>query len=175
MSTATLHKGYAVHHDPQAAAAALAADEARHIEELKKERLWTERGFTAGRVVLGAVFVAAGFVKALGYGETVAALDAREMALPGLLVGLAVGIEVLGGALIALGAWTRKTSLALIAWLTTVTLFMHWNLADPINRSFALSNLAMAAALLLLATRGGGFHSVDAMLARNAARKEQES
>lgn len=176
MSTATLHhKGFAVHHDPQAAAAALAADEARRIEALKKERVWAERGFTAGRGALGAVFIAAGLVKATSYAQTVGALEMREMALPGLLVTAAIATEVLGGVLLALGGWTRKTALVLIGWLTTVTLFMHWNLTDPINRSFALANLGIAAGLALLAARGGGMHSLDAVRARRALRKEEQA
>ncbi len=161
-----------IHHDPAAAAIAVAQEEARHAAALKQERRRVEGAWLTGRLVLGGVFMAQALIKLATFDQTRAMLETQQRAAPAALVTLAIVVELFGGALLATGWTVRRTAIALGCWVGVVTLFMHWNLGDAANRTAALSNLGVLAALTLLGAHGGGRSSVDAAKVREQVRAE---
>ncbi len=171
--TAAHHPGSAaIHHDPSAAAIAVKLEEARHAEALMQDRRRSDRAWLTGRLLLSGVFLAQGLIKLVSFDQTRAMLEAQERAAPTVLVIFAILIELIGGGLLAAGWAVRRTAIALGCWLVVVTLFMHWNLADAGNRTAAISNLGVLAALTLLGARGGGPSSLDAAKKREQVRAQ---
>jgi putative oxidoreductase len=160
--TATTH---AMHHDPGAAAQALAQYEAdrRHVHD--KVQVRHTRLYALGRILFATLFVVSAFAKLADYRVT---LDAVQDAVVDatLLLPIAIGIELIGGVLLMVGFQARRTAVALIAYLALITALMHGDLSLPLNRSFALANLAFAGALLMIAAHGAGTFSVDKLMAR---------
>ncbi|MBK7857859.1 MAG: DoxX family protein [Archangiaceae bacterium] len=156
--TTTTHT--AMHHDPSAAALAVAEYEAEQRRAHDQRQHRDVRIYALGRIFIAALFIVSGAAKIFSYSATVSALnevlpDARMM------VPLGIAIELVGGALLLLGLRTRAAAVGLIAYLATVTLLVHHDLSEPLNRSFALGNLAFAGALMLLFAHGAGALSLD--------------
>lgn len=159
----------ALHHDPEAAARALA--EAEAAERAERKRIQRRRAilFASGRVLLGGIFVVSAIAKALGFEATRDAMAELRLSEPGLLLSVAIAVELVGGALLALGYKVRPAAVALIAYLGAVILLVHIDLSVELNRAFALADLAFASALLMLYAHGAGSVSLDTYLARRRA------
>lgn len=123
------------------------------------------------RVVLGTVFFAHGAQKVFvyGFGGVIASFESIGLPLAGV-VGPAVAlIELIGGAALILGLFTRTVGIALAAVMAGATLVVH--LPDgfflPAGIEFSLTLLAGALAFVLA---GPGALSVDALRARRSER-----
>ena len=82
-----------------------------------------------GRILLGALFVFAGFGKVMDTAGTAAYME-TESPFPGSLA-LAVGVfEIVAGLVLASGFVTRIASLALIVFTALATLFFHEKVPD---------------------------------------------
>jgi putative oxidoreductase len=82
--------------------------------------------------------------------------------VPGALLPLVIGLEVLGSIAIIAG-WNTRTVAVLLAGFSVISaVLFHSNFADQIQMIMFLKNLSIAGALLLLATNGAGPLSVDA-------------
>ena len=102
-----------------------------------------------GRILLGALFVFAGFGKVMDTAGTAAYMEA-ESPFPGSLA-LAVGVfEILAGLVLASGFVTRIASLALIVFTALATLFFHEKVTDQVQAAMALKNLAIIGGLLMV-------------------------
>lgn len=162
----------AIHHDPQAAANALAlAEESRRREEAQ-EHARQRYFYAAGRVLIASLFVIGGLVKAFHFSQTREAMDSMGLAGTTMLLVSAVAIELVAGSLLAFGCWVRRTSAFLIAYLAALTLLIHGDLSAALNRSSALGNLAIAGGLLLLVAHGPGGLSLERVFERRAARQQ---
>ncbi len=172
MSQTPTHPGHAtLHHDPQAAANAVAAYEESRLRELAQSQRWRNRAWTTGRVLLGALFLATALGKVVSFRATETAMSDYGLQLTGLLLAVAIAIEAAGGALLVLGLKTREAAVALCVWLFTVTLVVHGNLTLDANRVQVANNLAIIAALFFLYAHGGGGASLDQARARREAQQ----
>ena len=114
----------------------------------------------AGRLLLAALFLVAGFGKLGAYAGTQAYMASKGV--PGTLLPLVVALELGGGALIVAGLWTRATALALAAFSVLAAAIFHANFADQMQQILFLSDVAVAGGFLLLAANGAGAWSLDA-------------
>jgi len=159
-----------MHRSAVSAKQEIAAWESLHRAEHRDVKQRYARFYTGGRVLLGALFLFSAYTKFFHFSDVVAGLQTVGFSSASVLVGLAAGVELVGGALLAGGYWVRIASGALIAYLVTTTMVLHWNLSDAANRDATLSHLGFIAALLLLAAHGAGGASLEKVL---ATRNEQ--
>lgn len=113
------------------------------------------------RVVLGAIFVAHGWQKLEGGVPGVAGfLGGLGFPAPEVLAVLLIAGEVLGGALLIVGAWTHWAAkvTGFIALVALVTVHLKNGFINPGGYEFIL--LMLAAAVSLMVT-GAGKWSVD--------------
>ncbi len=162
---------HAHHVDPEAARLALAEEEALSRMAQEHRRAIRQRTFLAGRLLLAGLFVASGAAKLFTFSATVAALEASGLSAAPLLLSLAIMVELGGGLMLGLGYRTRQAAQVLVGFLAVVTLFMHSDLSDPLNRAFALSNLAFAGGLLLLVANGPGRFSLERVFDKALAKR----
>lgn len=155
----------AMHHDPTSAQLAVATYEAdlRRAHDQQQHRQL--QLYAIGRMFLSALFIASAAAKLADYRGTLQALE-NSLADASWLLPIALAIELIGGLFLFAGYRARAVSVALLAYLGTVTLLMHHDLTQPLNRSFALANMAFAGALLMVAAHGAGSISVDRWLQR---------
>lgn len=150
----------AMHHDPSAAQLAV---EVYELEQRRRHQEQQRRSVTlyaVGRMFLATLFLVSAAAKIIDYDAT---LKAVEAAIPGGSLGLplAIIVELVGGVLLFIGVEARRVAVVLIAWLAVVTLLMHHDLTEPLNRTFALANMAFTGALLMIVAHGGGAMSFE--------------
>jgi putative oxidoreductase len=128
----------------------------------------------AGRVLLAAVFIPAGFAK-LGDLAGNAAYTASG-GLPGWFVFPALGLEIVAGLAILVGWQTRWAALGLAVFTLAAGVLYHYLPAQSLEPAQAFvqtllfqKNLALAGGLLALAGLGAGALSLDARQRRTAA------
>jgi putative oxidoreductase len=144
-------------------------DEERELDQMKRERRRDELAWVTGRVTFGVVFLIAAVVKAVTFSGVSALLTDRGFAGSDLLLSLAILFEATAGVLLTIGFKVRRTAMVLVGWVILVTALIHWDLREPLNQAFALSNIAIAGGLLFLATHGAGIASIDRKQQRKAA------
>ena len=140
------------------------------------------QGFTAllARLMLTAIFL----MSAVGnkipqFQETAAYMAAEGVPNPKFALFGAIGLLLLGGLSIVLGAWTRIGATFLLVFLGAATYYFHdyWTIADAALRQTQLiqflKNLAIGGGLLSLVAFGGGPWSVDGWIVMK--REEAES
>lgn len=149
-----------MHHDPSAAQLAVSMYETEQREKHNQQQRRNAKLYAVGRMFLASLFLVSGAAKLVDYSATVRALD-DSIAAANVMVALAIGVELFGGVLLFIGVKARQVSMALIAWLGAVTLFMHHDLSSPLNRSFALANLAFVGALMMIVAHGPGAMSFE--------------
>lgn len=115
--------------------------------------------FPAGRIFLGALFLISGLFKIVGFAGVAGWMASAGLPATGLLLGLAIAIEVIGGLLLVSGWQARRAAIVLAVFLVPVTVVFHafWS-ADPaqFNEQLTafLKNLAILGGMLLLIERG---------------------
>ncbi len=172
MTTTTAHPSHAaIHHDPQAAANAVAAYEESRLRELASVQKWRARAWVAARFVLGGLFIAGAVGKIVSFGATQAAMREFGLELTGVLLTTAIAVEGIAGFMLLAGYEVRRAAIALMLWLGTVTVVIHGNVTIDANRAQAFNNLAIMAALLFLYAHGAGNASIDQARERKAARE----
>ena len=119
-----------------------------------------------GRVLVGLLFVVAGIRKAMFYAGSVGYFTKLGFPMPEVMVGLAILVEIGGGALLILGWQTRKISWALLVFVAVATLMAHrfweFDAAQYANQmNHFLKNAAIIGALLYMTVTGAGALSVD--------------
>jgi putative oxidoreductase len=126
--------------------------------------------YSTGRVLLAAVFLVSAIAKVADYRGTLLALRG-VLADAELLLPIAIGLELVGGTLLLVGLKARAATVGLIAYLFTVTALMHHDLAVAVNRAFALTNLALVGALLMVVAHGAGAYSLDKLMGRSGTQR----
>jgi putative oxidoreductase len=159
------------HHDPASAAREL--KEAEHerrleLEDLKRRRTAT---YAFGRLLIASLFLVSALVKMFHYSSTLDSMAAAGLTDEGVILPAAVLIELVGGAMIALGFRVRLAAIGLIGYLIMVTLLVHGDQSIDTNRVQALCNLALGGGLLLLVGHGAGSYSVDRWTAHRSAKR----
>lgn len=122
------------------------------------------------RLVLGTVFIAHGAQKIFVFGMSGVGAGFAQMGIPlGSALGPVVSVvELLGGAAILLGLFTRVAGVAIVGVMAGAIVFAHLaaGFFAPNGYEFPLMLLASAFALMIA---GGGAYSMDAMLERRTA------
>ena len=106
-----------------------------------------------GRILLGALFIFAGFGKVMDPAGTAAYMEA-ESPIPGSLAFAAGVFEIVAGLVLASGFMTRITAGLLIGFTALATLFFHEKVTDPTQAAMALKNLAIIGGLLMVFAYG---------------------
>ncbi|MFN4058838.1 MAG: DoxX family protein [Roseinatronobacter sp.] len=114
------------------------------------------------RILLGLLFVMAGIGK-LGSVEGFAGYMASG-GVPAFLAWPVVLFEIIGGLMLIVGLQTRIVALALGAFCVLSGLLYHFDLADQMQMTQLLKNLALAGGYGALAVVGAGALSADAKL-----------
>lgn len=117
-------------------------------------------GELAGRILIAAIFIQAGWGKIGGYDGTQGYMEA--MGVPGALLPLVILTELGGGLLVVLGLWTRLAALALAGFSLLSAILFHWNFGDQVQAIMFMKNVAIAGGFLFLFAHGAGRLSLDA-------------
>lgn len=114
------------------------------------------------RVLIAALFVLSGVSKLQDPSGTIAYIELAGLPYPTLGLVLAVVVEILGGAALMLGYWTRWVAAVLAAFSVAAAVAFHSQFGDQNQLTHFLKNLAVAGGLLQVAAFGAGRFSVDA-------------
>lgn len=119
------------------------------------DRLTTMLPFI-GRVLLAAIFVLSGLSKIADPAGTLAYIGSAGLPLPHVALVIAIGVEVIGGALLVIGYKARPVAAALAAFSLATAFGFHFNLGDQGQFINFFKNVAMAGGLLQVAAFGTG-------------------
>ncbi len=119
------------------------------------------------RILMAAIFFMAGVGKIFAYTGTQGYMESHGV--PGMLLPLVIGVEIIGSVMIVVGWQTRYAALALAGFTILAALLFHLNFADQIQRIMFMKNLAITGGLLLLFSRGAGQLSLDAKLSHTTS------
>jgi len=119
-----------------------------------------------GRLALAALFLPAGLSKITGFGGTVGYIESVGLPLATVGAAIAILVEVLGGAALIAGLFTKASALVLAVFTLFASVFFHAYWAVPADQAFMqellfYKNLAVVGGLLILAAHGPGQWSVD--------------
>jgi len=114
----------------------------------------------AARILLGFIFVMAGFGKlGAAYAGTAGYMD--SMGIPGGLLPLVIATEIVGGLMLILGFKIKWAAFALAGFTLLAGIIFHGNFADQMQSILFMKNLAITGGLLLLVNHGAGKLSID--------------
>lgn len=158
------HRHDTMHHDSGAAAQALAAVEM--VNRISKGRRQWHRSqlYVVGRLILAALFIASGLAKIVYFSATEQRMLDVGLNDTALLIRVAIGVELLGGLMLAVGYRGRTVAVGLIAYLASVTVLAHHDFTLEINRVYALASLAFTGGLTMVIAHGSGVLSADRYL-----------
>ncbi len=120
----------------------------------------------AGRFLMAFLFLPAGIGKIFGFAGTVGYIGAMGLPAPTLAAIAAILIEVVGGAALVLGFYTRFAAIALAVFTLIASVVFHAFWAVPADQAFMTQllftkNIAVIGGLLVLAAFGSGQYSLD--------------
>jgi len=121
----------------------------------------------AGRLLLAALFLPAGFSKLTGFEGTVGYIASVGMPMPTVAAAIALVLEIGAGLALIAGAGTRIAALALAFFTLLASFFFHAYWAVPAEQQMVqqlmfFKNIAVVGGLLTLAAWGPGQWSLDA-------------
>lgn len=112
-----------------------------------------------GRVLISLIFVMSGLNKLANYAGTQAYMDSAGV--PGMLLPVAIAVEVLGGLAVILGWHTRLAAFLLAGFSLVSGILFHGNIGDQTQMIHFMKNLALAGGFLMLVSHGAGPYSID--------------
>jgi putative oxidoreductase len=119
-----------------------------------------------GRVLLALMFVWAGYGKITGYAGTAGWMASTGMPMVGVLLPLAILVELGGGIALIVGFKARWVALALAGFTLIASLIFHnyWaKTGDAVmtNMLFFYKNVAVMGGMLMVFAFGPGRFSID--------------
>lgn len=131
------------------------------------------QGFVSllGRLMIAVVFASAVVNKVTQFSSTAAYMASEGVPNPKFALFGAIGLLLIGGLSLILGAWTRIGAIFLFVFLMAATFYFHdfWKFADAGQRQLQtiqfMKNLAIGGGLLSLVAYGGGPWSIDGWIA----------
>ena len=120
-----------------------------------------------GRVLLAIMFVVAGYGKIGGYAGAQGYMD--SMGVPGMLLPLAIILELGGGLAIIAGWQTRMVAILLAGFCLLSAFIFHLDFADRMQSIMFMKNLAVAGGFLALAAYGPGALALDNRIGHRSA------
>ena len=130
---------------------------------------WSDFLLLVGRVLLGSLFLATGWLKFNTIAGNTAYFTSLGIPSPGTMVWVAGGTEVVLGAALILGIATRYAALASFIFVLIATAIAHRYWTYPAAAQGAqyfnfLKNLAIMGGALAIFVTGAGRFSVDSKL-----------
>ncbi|RMH15195.1 MAG: DoxX family protein [Gammaproteobacteria bacterium] len=111
------------------------------------------------RVFLGQLFLLAGLSKLGAYAATQGYMDA--MGVPGQLLPLVIGLEIVGGLAVIIGWQARRAAFTLAGFSLISAVIFHHDFADQIQMIMFMKNVAIAGGFLMIFGQGAGAFSID--------------
>lgn len=109
-----------------------------------------------GRVLLGLVFLLAGWMKLTGFSAFVGQLGQTGFPLPSLFAVLAIIFEFGGALLLISGFHVRLAAWMLIIFTAIATVVYHDPMSNQVQMMMFMKNLAIIGGLLYVAATGAG-------------------
>jgi len=115
--------------------------------------------FIIGRSLLGLYFIIPGLSKIFDFVATLSLMRMKGVPFSSVLLPLTIIIQLLGGIFLILGRNLRLTSIILFCLTIIINIYIHnfWALSGDPSQAHEIQNfvknLAIAAGLLILATR----------------------
>lgn len=119
------------------------------------------------RVFLAAIFFMSGVGKISAYAGTQGYMESQGV--PGMLLPLVIGFEILVPVLLVIGWQTRYAALALAGFSIVTGLMFHFDFGDQMQSIMFMKNLAMAGGFILLFIHGAGELSLDSRLRKTTS------
>jgi putative oxidoreductase len=116
----------------------------------------------AGRFLLATLFLISGLGKIGAYSATAGYMS--SVGVPGFLLPIVIGTEVIGAAAIIVGWQTRIAAFLLAGFTLLSAALFHNNFGDQIQAIMFFKNVAIAGGFLLLVANGAGAISIDRRL-----------
>jgi putative oxidoreductase len=115
-----------------------------------------------GRILIGTLFIPAGFGKLMGFAGTVGYITkVAGLPLPEVAAAIAIVVELVLGIALLVGFKTRWTALIMAIFTVATALFFHKFWADATQNIQFFKNMAIAGGLLSFAAFGPGRFSID--------------
>ena len=112
-----------------------------------------------GRILISTLFFLNGIFKINNYDSTIDWVE--SFGFPGILIIPAIILEIAGSILIVIGYKTRVTAGVLSLFCLATAIIFHNNLADQIQFTSFLKNVALAGGFLFLVVNGAKDLSLD--------------
>ena len=116
----------------------------------------------AGRVLIASIFILSGIHKMMDPVGTQGYMTSVGIPMAGVMIWIAAGAELAGGASLLFGFKTRIGAAGLFLFLIPTTWIFHTNFSDPMQMINFLKNLAIMGGLLTVSVSGPGAWSCDA-------------
>jgi putative oxidoreductase len=114
------------------------------------------------RLLIAALFLIAGYNAFKSLGQMTGYFGRLGIPMPGVMTPFVAGFEIVVGALVAVGLFTRPASLALAILVVLAALIAHTNFSDGNQVNHFLKCLGIIGGCLALMVVGPGAYSVDA-------------
>ena len=112
------------------------------------------------RLFLGHIFLLAGLNKiGEGYAGTAGYMD--SMGVPGGLLPLVIGLEIVGGLMIIVGFKIKWAAYALAGFTVLAAILFHADMSNHMQMILFMKNISISGGLLLLSVHGAGALSLD--------------
>lgn len=115
-----------------------------------------------GRVGIASIFILSGISKIAAPAATIGYIESVGLPLPQLSLGLAILIELVGGAALVAGYRTRAVAVVLAIFSIVTALVFHSAFGDQNQFIHFFKNVAIAGGLLNVVAYGAGAWSIDA-------------
>jgi putative oxidoreductase len=114
------------------------------------------------RLLIAALFLIAGYNAFKSLGQMTGYFGRLGIPLPGVMTPFVAVFEIVVGALVAIGLFTRPAALALAILVVFAALIAHTNFSDGNQVNHFLKCLGIIGGCLALMVVGPGAYSVDA-------------
>ena len=115
----------------------------------------------AGRLLMSAIFIHGGVLKALAPTATMGYFGKLGLPMPGAAYALTLLVEIGVGILFLIGFRARLTALVLGAWCIATAMAAHYHPGDTGQMIHFMKNVCMAGGFLQVVAYGGGRFSFD--------------
>jgi putative oxidoreductase len=114
-----------------------------------------------GRVLMSAIFISAGYNKAIAPTATMAMMGHYGLPLPGAAYAVTLIVELGFGIVFLIGFRARLTALVLAVWCIATAMVAHYHPGDTGQMIHFMKNVCMAGGFLQVVAFGAGRISLD--------------